>query len=39
MGIFAGRLQYTVYKGTNLFGQELIAKTDEDPWLTSMRPA
>jgi hypothetical protein len=30
MGIFAGRLQYTVYKGTNLLRQELIAKTDQD---------
>jgi len=29
MGIFAGRLQYTVYKGTNLIRQEVIAKTDE----------
>lgn len=29
MGIFSGALQYTVYKGTNLFRQEVIAKTDE----------
>jgi hypothetical protein len=29
MGIFSGGLQYTVYKGTNLIRQELIAKTDE----------
>ena len=29
MGIFAGRLVYTVYKGTNLLRQEAIAKTDE----------
>ena len=29
MGIFAGRLQYTVYKGTALIRQEVIAKTDE----------
>ncbi|HXI32151.1 MAG TPA: hypothetical protein VNG89_27115 [Vicinamibacterales bacterium] len=29
MGIFAGRLQYTVYKGTNLIRQEVIAKTDQ----------
>jgi hypothetical protein len=29
MGIFSGRLQYTVYKGTNLIRQEAIAKTDE----------
>jgi hypothetical protein len=29
MGIFAGRLQYTVYKGTNLVRQEVIAKTDQ----------
>src|SRR6266542_2794681 len=30
MGIFAGRLQYTVYKGTNLIRQEVIAKTDQE---------
>ena len=30
MGIFSGRLQYTVYKGTNLIRQELIAKTDQE---------
>ena len=29
MGIFSGRLQYTVYRGTNLIRQEVIAKTDE----------
>jgi hypothetical protein len=29
LGIFAGRLQYTVYKGTNLIRQEVIAKTEE----------
>ena len=29
MGIFGGRLQYTVYKGTNLIRQEVIAKTDQ----------
>ena len=29
MGIFSGRLQYTVYRGTNLIRQEAIAKTDE----------
>jgi len=29
LGVFAGRLQYTVYKGTNLIRQEIIAKTDE----------
>ena len=28
MGIFSGELQYTLYKGTNLIRQELIAKTD-----------
>jgi len=28
-GVFAGRLQYSVYKGTSLIRQELIAKTDE----------
>jgi len=30
MGIFAGRLQYTVYKGTDLLRMEVIAKTDQD---------
>ena len=29
LGVFAGRLQYTVYKGTNLIRQEAVAKTDE----------
>jgi hypothetical protein len=29
MGIFAGDLRYTVYRGTNLLRQEAIAKTDE----------
>ena len=29
LGVFAGRLQYTVYKGTNLIRQEVIAKTEE----------
>jgi len=29
LGIFAGRLQFTVYKGANLLRQEVIAKTDE----------
>ena len=29
MGIFSGQLQYTVYRGTNLLRQEVIAKTDE----------
>lgn len=29
LGVFAGRLQYTVYKGTNLIRQEVIAKTAE----------
>ncbi len=29
MGIFAGRLQFTVYKGANLLRQEAIAKTEE----------
>jgi hypothetical protein len=29
MGIFSGRLMYTVYKGTNLLRQEAIAKTEE----------
>ncbi len=30
MGMFSGRLQYTVFRGTNLIRQEAIAKT-EDP--------
>lgn len=29
LGIFSGRLQYTVYRGSNLVRQEAIAKTDE----------
>jgi hypothetical protein len=29
LGVFSGRLQFTVYKGTNLVRQEAIAKTDE----------
>lgn len=29
IGIFSGRLQFTVYKGTNLLRQEAIAKTEE----------
>ena len=29
LGIFAGRLQYTVYRGSNLVRQEAIASTDE----------
>jgi hypothetical protein len=29
MGIFAGNLRFTVYRGTNLLRQEAIAKTDE----------
>lgn len=29
LGVFEGRLHYTVYKGTNLIRQEIIAKTDE----------
>ncbi len=28
LGIFAGNLRYTVYKGTNLLRQEAVAKTD-----------
>jgi len=28
-GIFSGSLQYTVYKGTNLLRQEVVAKTSE----------
>ncbi len=30
LGVFTGRLQYTVYKGTNLIKQEIVAKTDVD---------
>ena len=29
MGIFSGRLQFTVYEGSNLLRQEAIAKTEE----------
>jgi hypothetical protein len=29
MGIFSGRLQYTIYRGSNLVRQEAIVKTDE----------
>jgi hypothetical protein len=30
LGIFSGRLQYDVFKGTNLIRQAVIAKTDRD---------
>ena len=30
LGVFSGRLQYTVYKGTNLVKQEIVARTDAD---------
>jgi hypothetical protein len=30
LGVFDGRLQYTVYKGSNLIEQEVIAKTERD---------
>jgi hypothetical protein len=29
LGVFAGRLEYTVYKGTNLIKQNVVAKTEE----------
>jgi hypothetical protein len=29
LGIFSGRLQFTVYRGTNLLRMEAVAKTDE----------
>ena len=29
MGIFSGRLQFTVYRGSNLLRQEAIARTDQ----------
>ncbi len=29
LGVFSGRLQYTVYKGTNLIRMEAVAKTEE----------
>jgi hypothetical protein len=29
LGVFAGRLEYTVYKGTNLIKQSVVAKTEE----------
>jgi len=32
MGIFAGDLRFTVYRGTNLLRMDAIAKTDE-PWV------
>ncbi len=31
-GVFAGRLQYTLFKGSNLIQQELLASTSE-PWI------
>ena len=31
LGVFEGRLQFTVYKGTNLIRQEVIASTTEYP--------
>ena len=30
LGVFAGELQFTVYKGSNLIRQEVIAKTDQN---------
>ena len=30
LGVFNGRLQYSIYRGTNLIEQEVIAKTDVD---------
>ncbi|HKU13292.1 MAG TPA: hypothetical protein VJQ52_02800 [Steroidobacteraceae bacterium] len=30
LGIFSGRLQFTVYRGTNLLRMEAIAKTEQD---------
>jgi hypothetical protein len=32
MGIFAGNLRFTVYRGTNLVRMDAVAKTDE-PWV------
>lgn len=32
LGVFSGALQYTVYKGSNLIRQEILAKTDK-PWV------
>jgi len=32
LGLFSGRLEYTVFKGTNLIRQEVIAATDS-PWV------
>jgi hypothetical protein len=29
LGVFSGRLEYTVFKGTNLIRQAVVAKTDE----------
>jgi len=39
LGIFTGGLRYTVYRGTNLLRQEVIAKTDEPSVPTSFSPA
>ena len=30
LGVFSGKLQYTVYKGTNLIRQEIVAKTEQN---------
>src|SRR5438105_7390928 len=30
LGVFAGQLQFTVYKGSNLIQQEVVAKTDQN---------
>src|SRR4029450_6057095 len=30
LGVFAGQLQFTVYKGTNLIRQQVIAKTEQN---------
>ncbi|MBI2186866.1 MAG: hypothetical protein HYU37_07035 [Acidobacteria bacterium] len=30
LGVFEGRLQYTVYRGTNLIEQEILARTEVD---------
>jgi hypothetical protein len=29
LGVFSGRLQFTIYRGTNLIRQEIVATTDE----------
>ena len=32
LGVFSGTLQYTIFKGTNLIQQEILATTSQ-PWV------